>query len=70
MCIYIYRGYWPKYILFGYMDPYGHLRQGFPMAFIMEQAGGAATCGLFKGAGVLNPQHIRFGAQGEKPCKT
>ena len=24
-------------------------RQGFPMAFIMEQAGGAASCGMFKG---------------------
>eukprot|EP00440_Ansanella_granifera_P029940 gb/GFBE01032525.1/.p1 GENE.gb/GFBE01032525.1/~~gb/GFBE01032525.1/.p1 ORF type:complete len:366 (+),score=97.73 gb/GFBE01032525.1/:1-1098(+) len=25
------------------------LYEGFPMAFIMEQAGGAASCGLFKG---------------------
>lgn len=23
--------------------------QGFPMAFIMEQAGGSASCGMFKG---------------------
>ncbi|CAE7747451.1 CFBP1 [Symbiodinium sp. KB8] len=34
------------------------LYEGFPMAFIMEQAGGSASCGLFKGAWALNPQHF------------
>lgn len=35
--------------------------QGFPMAFIMEQAGGSASCGMFKGTLALGLRRGLYG---------
>lgn len=40
--------------LFQDPQPLDFPEQGFPMAFIMEQAGGSASCGMFKGSSALD----------------